>query len=248
LEIGPFQWNELERQLSRDGTVTPLQPKVADTLAALLSRRGEIVEKAELMKLVWPDTTVEEVNLERNISLLRKALGDEAGWIETIPKRGYRLKAAEARPPVSSRRIRSWGLGAFVLLVVVVVWQFYLPSRFVQLKPGQAYLAVIPFEGDRGAIDESVVAELVKQGAFSLLNPSVVRRYRWVGIAPSVMARIVGIDLLLEGRIEGGRVLARLSDVRSGRVIWSESYPAGPEAIGESVRKMAEAIRHSTGG
>jgi len=248
LGIGPFQWNEQERQLSRDGRVMPLQPKVADTLAALLSRRGQIVEKAELMKLVWPDTTVEEVNLERNISLLRKALGDEAGWIETIPKRGYRLKAEEARPEVPSRRGWLWGLGALTLVVAFVVWQFYLPSRFVQLKPGQAYLAVIPFEGDKGAMDESVVAELVKQGTFSLLNPSVVRRYRWVGIAPSVMARIVGIDLLLEGRIEHGRILARLSDVRSGRVIWAENYPAGPEAMGESAQKMAEAIRRTTGG
>ena len=82
--------------LFRQGEVVPLVPKAIDTLHVLLERRGRVVEKAELMKLVWPDTTVEDVGLARNISLLRKALDDESGqYIETIPRRGYRF-AAEA--------------------------------------------------------------------------------------------------------------------------------------------------------
>src|ERR1017187_9379236 len=53
------------------------------------------------MKLVWPDTTVEDVGLARNISLLRKALEDESGqYIETIPRRGYRFAA---EPPEQGR-------------------------------------------------------------------------------------------------------------------------------------------------
>jgi DNA-binding winged helix-turn-helix (wHTH) protein len=59
--------------------VVPLVPKAIDTLHVLLERRGRVVEKADLMKLVWPDTTVEDVGLARNISLLRKALDDESG-------------------------------------------------------------------------------------------------------------------------------------------------------------------------
>jgi len=57
-----------------------------------------VVEKSELMKLVWPDTVVEDVGLARNVSLLRKALGDEGmeSYIETIPRRGYRFAAPEA--------------------------------------------------------------------------------------------------------------------------------------------------------
>ena len=55
-----------------------------------------MVEKGDLMKVVWPDTFVEEGALTRNISLLRKTLGDtgeEPAYIETIPKRGYRFVA-----------------------------------------------------------------------------------------------------------------------------------------------------------
>jgi DNA-binding winged helix-turn-helix (wHTH) protein len=94
--FGPFHYDAEQRLLFRQGEVVPLVPKAIDTLHVLLERRGRVVEKAELMKLVWPDTTVEEAGLARNISLLRKALDDESGqYIETIPRRGYRF-AAEA--------------------------------------------------------------------------------------------------------------------------------------------------------
>ena len=78
IAFGPFHYDAEQRLLFRQGEVVPLAPKAIDTLHVLLERRGRVVEKAELMKLVWPDTTVEEVGLARNISLLRKALG-EAG-------------------------------------------------------------------------------------------------------------------------------------------------------------------------
>lgn len=171
MAIGRFAGDETERRLSLEATAAPLQPGVADTLAALLSRRGEIVEKDELIKLVWPDTTVEEVHLARNISRLRKALGEDGSLIGTVPKRGDRLRieGAAAAPP--RRRRWPWLVAAAVALASLVAWQFCLPSRFVQLKPGQPPLAVIPFEGDRDAVDETVVAELVKRGRVLAAEP-----------------------------------------------------------------------------
>ena len=77
--FGPFHYDPEQRLLFRQDEVVPLVPKAIDTLHVLLERRGRVVEKADLMKLVWPDTTVEDVGLARNISLLRKALDDEAG-------------------------------------------------------------------------------------------------------------------------------------------------------------------------
>src|SRR5215470_3080719 len=93
-EFGPFRLDAAERLLSRDGEVVPLQPKVFDLLLALLERHGRLVEKDELMKAVWPDTIVEEVNLANNISILRKTLSENGErFIETAPKRGYRFVA-----------------------------------------------------------------------------------------------------------------------------------------------------------
>src|ERR1035437_8875861 len=104
-EFGAFRFDPAERVLYRGPERVPLSPKVADTLLVLLTHHGRVVEKNELMQLVWPDTFVEEGGLTRNISALRKALGDEAEgsrYIETIPKRGYRfvapIKEALAEP------------------------------------------------------------------------------------------------------------------------------------------------------
>src|SRR5262245_15608787 len=99
-EFGPFRMDAAERLLSRDGAVVPLSPKAFDLLLALVERQGRLLEKNELMKLVWPDTFVEEANLSYTISLIRKALGEGAEaqqFIETVPKHGYRFVAEVRR-------------------------------------------------------------------------------------------------------------------------------------------------------
>ena len=72
-EFGPFRLDAAERLLSRDSEAVPLSPKAFDLLLALVERQGRLLEKNELMKLVWPDTFVEEANLSYTISLIRKA-------------------------------------------------------------------------------------------------------------------------------------------------------------------------------
>jgi eukaryotic-like serine/threonine-protein kinase len=95
--FGPFQLDVRERRLSRDTDVIPLRLKVFDTLCVLVENAGRLVTKDELLTAVWPDTTVEENNLNHNISVLRKALGEQATgqqYIETVPRVGYRFVAA----------------------------------------------------------------------------------------------------------------------------------------------------------
>jgi len=98
-EFGPFLLYPEERLLERDRQPVPLPPKAFDTLLALVRNGGHLIPKDELMKSIWPDTFVEEVNLSQNVSLLRKVLGDtaqEQRYIVTVPGRGYRF-AAEVR-------------------------------------------------------------------------------------------------------------------------------------------------------
>jgi Tol biopolymer transport system component/DNA-binding winged helix-turn-helix (wHTH) protein len=93
-EFGPYRLDSAERLLMRDGEVVPLQPKVFDLLLALVERHGRLLEKDELMRVVWPDAIVEEANLANNISILRKTLSENGErFIETTPKRGYRFVA-----------------------------------------------------------------------------------------------------------------------------------------------------------
>jgi Tol biopolymer transport system component/DNA-binding winged helix-turn-helix (wHTH) protein len=92
-EFGPFRLDIDERVLLRDEQMVPLTPKAFDTLIVLVQNNGHVLEKEELLKAVWPDTFVEEATLAQNVFTLRKALGKEPQYIETIPKRGYRFTA-----------------------------------------------------------------------------------------------------------------------------------------------------------
>src|SRR5512133_196502 len=95
--FGPFRFDRDERLLSREGKQVPLSPKLTETLFLLVQNAGHLVNKEELMKRVWPDAFVEDGNLNKNISVLRKTLGHWNGgqeYIETIPKGGYRFVGA----------------------------------------------------------------------------------------------------------------------------------------------------------
>ena len=95
--FGPFQLDTRDRRLSRGCDVIPLRLKVFDTLRVLVENAGRLVTKQELLDTIWPETTVEENNLNHNVSVLRKALGEKATgqlYIETVPRVGYRFAAA----------------------------------------------------------------------------------------------------------------------------------------------------------
>src|SRR5262245_48163070 len=108
-EFGAFRLDVRERALWCEGKLVPLTPKLVETLLALVEWSGHIVDKQELMERVWPDTCVEEGNVARHVSLLRKTLSewsDGASLIETLPRRGYRFIAPVRRvtPPESSEQ------------------------------------------------------------------------------------------------------------------------------------------------
>jgi Tol biopolymer transport system component/DNA-binding winged helix-turn-helix (wHTH) protein len=95
--FGPFVADPLLGVLRKDTVAVPLTPKAFEVLVILIERRGRLVEKDELLKLAWPHTIVEENNLARQISTLRKVFHDQDGaqqYIVTAPGRGYRFVAA----------------------------------------------------------------------------------------------------------------------------------------------------------
>ena len=95
-QFGVFRLEISERRLLRNGTEIPLRLKVFDTLCVLVENSGRLITKEELLQKIWPDTTVEENNLNHNISTIRKALGEKAtgqSFIETVPRIGYRFVA-----------------------------------------------------------------------------------------------------------------------------------------------------------
>jgi Tol biopolymer transport system component/DNA-binding winged helix-turn-helix (wHTH) protein len=103
-EFGPFRLEPAERKLWRRNEVVVLTPKAFDTLVLLVRNSGHLLEKDALIRALWPDSFVEEGNLTNNISLLRKALGDDPPYVETVPKCGYRFTGAVRQLPCPPAR------------------------------------------------------------------------------------------------------------------------------------------------
>jgi TolB-like protein/DNA-binding winged helix-turn-helix (wHTH) protein/Tfp pilus assembly protein PilF len=98
-EFGPFRLDPAEHKLLRGNEIVPLTPKAFDTLVLLVRNSGHLMEKDELIRTLWPDSFVEEGSLSNNIFLLRKALGEDPAFIETVPRRGYRFVGAARQFP-----------------------------------------------------------------------------------------------------------------------------------------------------
>lgn len=94
--FGPFVVDAVRLRLWKDGRLVPVTAKPFEVLLVLLERRDRVVTKDELLDRVWPDATVQENNLARQIATLRRALGrtEELGeYIATTPGKGYRFIA-----------------------------------------------------------------------------------------------------------------------------------------------------------
>jgi DNA-binding winged helix-turn-helix (wHTH) protein len=122
-EFGEFQVDGGRRLLTgRDGRALPLTPKVFDTLLYLVENTEAVLDKNTLMNAIWPDTVVEENNLNQNISILRRVLGGNRAahsYIVTVPGRGYRFVAPVRKltPAAVAVSIRSIAVLPFQPLV-----------------------------------------------------------------------------------------------------------------------------------
>ncbi|MGH8300577.1 MAG: winged helix-turn-helix domain-containing protein, partial [Steroidobacteraceae bacterium] len=129
----------LQVLVSPGGQSIALPGRAYDVLRYLLERPGELVDKATLMRSVWPSTVVEDNNLNQCILVLRRALGESAGerrFILTVPGRGFKLVApvraipvpgetpSPAAPPdVRRRQVRSGltlAVGSALLVAVII--------------------------------------------------------------------------------------------------------------------------------
>jgi TolB-like protein/DNA-binding winged helix-turn-helix (wHTH) protein/Tfp pilus assembly protein PilF len=193
-QFGPYRIDTDERLLHCNGDVVSLPPKVVGTLLVLVGSAGRMVDKSDLMKAVWPDTFVEEGALTRNISMLRKTLGDtgdQAVYIETIPKRGYRFVAPVRAVTVDSQHTAAidsgmaeqletevvqpslnpatkWLTVAVVLLLAVLGITVYLfrahpVHSVVNVKAPESVLAVLPFRSFKSDNSQDYFAEGITQ-------------------------------------------------------------------------------------
>jgi len=94
--VGSWQVRPGVCEIAQGSTTVKLQPKMMDLLQLLASRPGEVFTRTQLEEQVWPDVVVGYDALTKSVGKLREALGDTGkppSYIQTIPKKGYRLIA-----------------------------------------------------------------------------------------------------------------------------------------------------------
>jgi DNA-binding winged helix-turn-helix (wHTH) protein/Flp pilus assembly protein TadD len=230
-EFGEFHVNRKKRLLLRNGDSVALTPKVFDTLLYLLQHQGEVVEKSELMRAIWPDTAVEENNLSQNISCLRRILGENRGanlYIATVPGRGYRFTAA-----VEAVHGLLQDLSEKVTLAV-------LPFENLSADPEREYLA--------DGLTEETSASLgqIDPEHLSVIGRTSVMAYKRTTKTVAEIGRELDAAYLIESslRAEGERlrITCKLIRVRDQVQVWSESYDSEPRSLLTFQRELSGAI------
>jgi Tol biopolymer transport system component/DNA-binding winged helix-turn-helix (wHTH) protein len=119
-EFGDVRVDAASELVSRSGTRVLLEPKAFELLVYFIQHRGRLLEKQDILDAIWGETFVSENALTRVVAQLRRALGDDAHgskYIETVPRRGYRL-VADVRVVVSDEHTPR---GKKPLLIAVAV-------------------------------------------------------------------------------------------------------------------------------
>ena len=245
--FGPFELDGAEYRLLRNGVEVPLQLKAFETLCILVERAGRLLTKDDLLRQLWPGTIVEENNLNKNISMLRKALGDcpdGLSYIETVPRVGYRF-AAEVEQ-VSA---------AGPTLVMP-----HEPPPSLPAPPRRKSVAVLYFENlscdqqdeyFRDGMTEDVITELEKIRELRLVPRTSMLAFRDKPVPITQVGEQLCADFVMEGSIRRAgdrlRITARLAETTSGHSVWAERYDRRMEDVfaiqDEIAQNIALALR-----
>jgi TolB-like protein len=210
LTFGRFELRRRRRELLADGKPVELGSRAFDILQALIDAGGAVVNKSELMDLVWPGTAVEESNISVQIHALRRALGENRELIQTVAGRGYRFvgelrttTAAQARAPAVSP------------LSIVV-----LPFSNLSDDPEQQYFA--------DGITEDLTTDLSRLADMTVISRQTAFVYRTRPADLRQIGRELGVRYVLDGsaRRLGNRirVTAQLIDAETDIHLWADRF------------------------
>jgi DNA-binding winged helix-turn-helix (wHTH) protein len=255
-KFGPFLLDAAGNMLLRDGEAMPLTIKALKILLILVQNSEQVVRKDDLMREVWPDTFVEESNLTQHIFMLRRTLGsgkDGAGYIETLPKRGYRFSAnvvvtsresygqdlgTQVTPPFHDEGMQVAAAAAKEINSVVV-----LPVVNLSEDSNAEYLT--------DGLTESMTKILSRLPRLRVLALGTIFRYKGPEADPLKIGRELGVRAVLAGQVikAADRLIIKveLIEVDNGLQIWCEQYDTLSmdtlETQEEIVRRLSERLR-----
>ncbi len=258
IRLGVLHIDLSSGQVEGPGGRQQLDPKVAGVLAMLADHAGSVVSREDLLARLWPNVVVTDDALSRCLYDLRRQLALAGGsdeyrtLIETLPKRGYRLKG-QPRPaddvapapkpepePPSARRGTRWAIAAVALIAAALVGVLLFKPFSPEPGPGADYaIAVLPFadlseSGDQqyfaDGMSEEIIHRLSQVGGLRVMSRTSSFLFRERPLDVTDIASRLKVTHVLEGSVrksgERVRVTAQLID-RSGAHVWSEVYERG---------------------
>ena len=249
-EFGCFQLDPDERVLLRDGEPVPLPPKIIDTLIVLVENAGHIVDKDQLIGRVWPDSFVEDGSLTKNISVLRRMLGDGTGkpFIENVPRRGYRFNAPVKATRDGDREIVIARRARIKIVtededdaerIVAELGMSGMARRMRSLKAANRSLAVLPLmqlgSGDQElflglGLADALITRLSNVHEVIVRPTSAVVNYAAPGRNSVQAGRELRVESVLEGSFQrvgdALRVTVQLVSVEDEAPFWAEKFDA----------------------
>jgi DNA-binding winged helix-turn-helix (wHTH) protein/TolB-like protein/Tfp pilus assembly protein PilF len=258
-EFGP--WTVLpERGLIQDGDEErKIEPIVMDVFVVLASHDGDVVSPDMLIDEVWDGRPQMDDVITRCITVLRKALGDDAKspkFIETLRKRGYRVMLpvqplAGLTPiidtPRHSYKTEFIAIAVLVLLAIALV-TFISSEPDLPLPADGAMnsVAVFPFECQQDGVGNSEhlcfgFAEDAISSLKRIEGLKVVRIRQPYTDNSDVGERqlVTGSVQILQGQV---RVTAQLEDANSGEITWSNSYEGDATSTFDLQRQVAAGL------
>ena len=223
-EFGPYRLDPLGRSLLRDGEVVALPPKAVEVLMALIRHPGTVMGKPELIEAVWPETIVEEANLNQMIFLLRRAFGEDSAssYIATVPRRGYRFTAG----------VRTIEIPCRIESIAV------LPLTNLSGDPAQEYFA--------DGITEALITELAKIRSLRVVSRTSVMRYRGTKDPIAQIARALRAQALLEGSVmtsgDRFRITVQLIHAGADQHLWANTYEGAASDILDVQARVARDV------
>ena len=243
MQIGDWSVDPSRDVIRSDATETKLEPRAMRLLCCLADPPGDVHTTDELLSKVWPGLVVGQNSLYQAIAQLRRALGDledGARYIETVPRKGYRLIApVTSPPPAPTWNWRPLAIGgAALVLVAVSGWVVSRWQTIGKTSSGQnPAIAVMPFLDLSAGAQEQVFAEglteeltntLARIPGLKVTGRTSSRRAVADEQEPRKLGRVLGVAYLLQGSVrtsEGRvRVSARVVSTADGFQVWSNNY------------------------
>jgi len=241
-EFKGFRLDGAERRLLHHGRPVRLKTKMFDLLLFLVENRGQLVEKDDLMREIWPDTIVEESNLTVSVSILRKRLGeDRAGreFIETIPRRGYRFVA----------EVKEISLDATTGIYTEETSPRETPIESLAVLPIQNSISDQNVEYLSNGITESIIDSLSQIPELRVLARSTVFRFKETEVNVQEVGKVLDVHAVALVRVIqlGEKLIIRseLVKVSDGSQVWGAQYSPTPADLLEIQGEMAKAISES---